>query len=275
MSAVVHVASHPQFKLGLKPPGHPKLLHFNTIKRVAAIDTSSTQPFDYTTGLPDNMGALFNDQYGCCTAAAKGHRFQATTMLTKGTYIPGDSLQDAVLNFYSATTGFNPSAPLNADGENPTDQGGNMQDIAEYLVKTGMTMPDGSVDRFVAAFMIDPSNVQDLIYCGRECVGIDLGVIVTTNVMPQDGSSPPTVWQAGGEQVGGHDIFALGALPNGNLKVNSWGGWYQLTPGFLSANCNTVVAYVSADALKDGKTVLNLAMDQWQNAMTGHYADAA
>ena len=148
---------------------------------------------------------------GIAPQAAKGHRFQALTLLTRGIFIPGSALQDSVLDFYSATTGFNSSAPLNADGSNPTDLGGNMQDIAEFLVKIGMKMPDGSVDKFVAAFMIDPSNIADLLYCGAECVGIDFGFTVTTNVMPQDGSPSPKVW------------LARGTAPRRSRRFCSWG----------------------------------------------------
>jgi hypothetical protein len=274
MTNLIHVPSHPNLKLGKQAETAPRLLHFDTIKQIAGIDTSSPSPFDYSAGMPANTGVLYNDTYGCCTAAGKYHRLQIVVFLLTGVFLTGQALQDLALDFYEKTTGFNPTAAL-VNGVNPTDQGGNMQDIAEYLVRVGMLRPDGTTDKFVAAFLVDPSNMQDLIYCSRECIGIDFGVTVTTNVMPQDGSPPPKVWQAGGEPVGGHDIFSPGFLADGNTKVDSWGGWFELTPGFIAANAQTAVCYVSADALKNGKTVLNLDMSGWENALADHYQQAA
>ena len=270
---LIHVPSHPGLKLGKREEAKPRLLHFNTIKRLAGIDTSSPQPFDYSQGLPDDLGAMYNDQFGCCVDAAKGHRYQGVKMFTTGQFIPGNVLQDSVLNLYRADTGFDPSQT--GPGGNPTDQGSDMQETAEHLVKVGMTMPDGSVDKFAAAFLVDVSNVQDLMYCGRECYGIDFGITVTTNVMPADGSAPPKVWYAGGTALGGHGIYQFGMLPNGNWKPNSWGGWYEITPGYWAQNATIAICYVGQDALKNGKTVLNLDTAGWENALADHYSQAA
>jgi hypothetical protein len=271
---IITVPSHPKLRLGLHDPVAPRMLHFNTIKRIGGIDTSSPQRFDYVTGMPANTGALFNDQYGCCTASAKYHRLQVVVFVLTGVFLEGQALQDLALAFYAASTGFDPTKTL-PDGTNPTDQGGDMQAIAEFLCKVGMMRPDGTEDKFAAAFMIDPSNMQDLLYCGRECIGIDFGITVTTNVMPPSGATPPTVWNAGGTGISGHDVFGAAVLPSGNWKVDSWGSWYEMTPAFMQQNVSQCVAYVSQDSLKDGKTVLGLDTQGWLNALDGRYESAA
>jgi hypothetical protein len=268
------IPSHPHLKLGKKPASLLRLPHFNHLKGIFSIDTSSVQPFDYTVNMPTNMGMMYNDIYGCCTAAAKYHRLQVVVWNVFKIFLTGTALQDLALHFYSLTTGFDPTRTL-PDGSNPTDQGGDMQIIAEYLVQKGMLRPDGSVDQFVAAFMINPNNLQDLVYCGRECMGIDFGIMVTTNVMPPDGSPPPLVWQAGGTPLDGHDVFSPAFLPHGMFKVCSWGGWYDWTPAFGKQNVTEAIAYVSADALSNGKTVLGQDLTTWQNFIANHSAQAA
>jgi hypothetical protein len=63
--------------------------------------------------------------------------------------------------------------------------------------------------------------------------------------------------------------------PGGNWRTNSWGEWYEITPGYLAANGTTAICYVGEDALKDGKTVLGLDMAGWQNALADHYSQSA
>jgi hypothetical protein len=270
----ITIPSHPHLKLGKKPSSPIRLPHFNHLKGVFSIDTSSVQPYDYAATLPTNTGMMYNDTYGDCTAAAKYHRLQVVVWNVFKVFLTGSALQDLALHFYSLTTGFDPTQTA-ADGSNPTDQGGNMQDIAEYLVKKGMLRPDGSTDQFVAAFMINPQSLQDLVYCGRECMGIDFGINVTTNVMPPDGTPPPKVWQAGGTPMDGHDVFGPGFLNHGNFKVISWGSDYEWTPAFGRQNVTEAIAYVSADSLSNGKTVLGQDLTTWQNFIANHSAQPA
>jgi len=267
------VPSHPHLRLGRTPKVLRPVLHLTDFKcllpsRIKAALTNPT-PFDYTTGLPGNMGVLGNDALGDCTAAAKYHRFQAVYFRLTGIYIAGDDLAALAVQFYAASTGFNAQAPLDDDGHNPTDQGGNMDTVADFLIKSGMPVPGGQTDRFLAAYSIDPTSDLDLSYCGSESIGVDFGVTLTTAVMPADGSPPPAIWDydANATPVGGHDIYGLARLPSGNWKINSWGGWYEMTPRFVQQQADTAIAYVSADALKDGQTVLGRDASFWTAAL--------
>ena len=273
MGALI-VPTHPHLRLGRTPKVMRPFLGFTQIKQLYGFKMESPVTFDYSKGLPADTGVMANDTLGCCTSAAKYHRWQATHLFVTGTFVPGPVLTPFVEALYAGSTGWNSKATL-VDGENPTDQGGNMEDIADYLVKTGMPLPDGEVEHFVAAFEVDTTNVIDMSHVGQLCYGLDLGIQVTTSVMPPDGSPPPRVWDVSpsDQQLGGHDIYCLGRLPNGNWLIVSWGKFYELTPRFMAANCNTALGYVAPDALRDGHTVLNMDAAAWDNA-TAAFAPA-
>jgi hypothetical protein len=111
-----------------------------------------------------------------------------------------------------------------------------------------------------------------MVFVGRECMGLDFGIECTSNVMPADGSPPPTIWLPGGTQDGGHDVIVPKFMGNHNFGNISWGSEYQMTPSFITENVNEVIAYVSKDALRDGKTVMGLDLQTWLNMMTPHGA---
>ena len=286
MQNLIHVASHPRLKLGrrqtAKPAFHPLVIPFSTVKSAhppieAAMMTNPVPSFDYRDGLPLNTDTLHNDELGCCTSAAKGHRAQQFTSFRGMPALELGPLRAAVLRFYSETTGYDPAAPLVRDpatGEmtNPTDGGGDMQKIAEYLVETGFPMPDGTRDKLAFALQVDPADDAELAFCGLHCQGIDFGIVVTTGVLPADGSPPPHLWTASPDDrpLGGHDVMSMARRPNGNWVVDSWGGWYEFDQNFRKQNVELAFAYVGADMLRDGKTVMGLDLAGWQNVVAAH-----
>ncbi len=291
MQNLIHVPSHPRLKLGRQstaaiPAHHPQIISFEAVKAAhphiaSAIATNPPPSFDYRDGLPLNTDVLHNDELGCCTAAAKGHRAQQATSFRGMPALPVDELRASVIQFYSETTGYDPKAALVADPQtgqlsNPTDGGGDMQKIAEYLVETGFPMPDGTRDKFAFALQIDPGNEGDLAFCGLHCQGIDFGVTITTGVMPSDGSDPPHVWSTapGDTQLGGHDVISMARRPTGNWVIDSWGSWYEFDQSFLKQNVELAFAYVSDDMLRQGKTVMGLDLAAWEAVIAAHGAKA-
>ena len=189
-------------------------------------------------------------------------------------FLEGDALKDLALRFYEEAGGFDPTQ-TDAQGNNPTDQGGDMEAIALFLMRTGLMKPDGTRDRYVAAFNVDPQNELDIAFCAQECMGIGLGIVMTDAVMPPDGSDPAPVWHAGGRQLGGHFVYAFARSAAGLWTIDSWGSLYELAPDFMAGNVDQVIAYVSADALKDGKTVMGRDLAAWQGVMAAHGAAVA
>lgn len=286
MQNLIHVPTHPGLKLGRQkntaPAHHPLVIPFNTVKLAhphieSAIRTNTVPAFDYRDGLPLNTDVLHNDELGCCTSAAKGHRAQQFTSFRGMPALGVGPLRAAVLQFYSETTGYDPKATLVRDPDtgdmtNPTDVGGDMQKIAEYLVETGFPMPDGTRDKLAFALQVDVANEGDLAFCGLHCQGIDFGIVVTTGVMPADGSPPPHLWTTSPDDqpLGGHDVLSMARRPNGNWVVDSWGGWYEFDQNFRKRNVELAFAYVGEDMLRDGKTVMGLDLAGWEGVIATH-----
>ena len=276
----IHVPSHPKLKLGRKlgvrTRHHPRVIPFNTVKAAhGPIRDALAQPiatFDYRDGLPNGTDVLANDRLGCCTASAKGHRAQQFTAFRGLTPLDIPALTSSVIKFYSETTGYNADAPLDADGSNPTDDGGDMQKIAEFLVDTGFPMPDGTRDKFAFAISIDPTQEADLAFCGLHCQGVDFGIVVTDTVMPANGAPPPEDWTVlpNEKQLGGHDVISMARLANGRWVVDSWGTFYTFDQEFGGKNVELAFAYVSDDMLRDNKTVMGLGMSSWQQIIASH-----
>lgn len=266
----ISVPTHPGRRLGrIRNAPTNALPDFHHIKAHFGI---SPEPvcFDYSVGFPDVSGALFNDAVGNCAFAGHYHRLQVIVQLLTGQFIEGDALKDLALRFYEEAGGYNPMAPLGPDGQNPTDCGGDMEQIALFLMDTGLMLPDGTRDKFTACFSVDPHNEADMAWCAAECAGIGLGVVMTDAVMPPDGSDPPKVWPGGGNPLGGHFMYSFARSADGLWTADSWGSLYKLSPDFMRKNVDQAVAYVSADSLKDGRTVMGLSLEDWQGVVTRH-----
>ncbi len=272
LDAIPHttlVPSHPNHRLGLHlpPDRKPVLPHFTDLKARYGIETALCT-FDYLSDFPAQSGALGNDRVGNCAFAGIYHRLQVVTWALFRIFLTPDQLQPLAYAFYE-TFGYDPSQ-TDAQGNNPTDTGGNMDQIAEFLINGGLELVDGTRDKFLAAFEVDPQNDADLSFCGKECLGIGFGVVVTDTVMPADGSAPPTVWTSrpGEKQLGGHFTFQGSRTVAGDWGFISWGLKYLSDPSF-NTNRVQAVAYVSADALKNGQTVCGLNEQQWLAEMAG------
>ena len=91
--------------------------------------------------------------------------------------------------------------------------------------------------------------------------------------MPANGSAPPKIWDVAADDkvLGGHDVYVLGRLGNGNWVVDSWGGLYQMTPACWVKNVDEAYGYVSKDWMDaTGKTPLGMDVTAWETAMKAH-----
>lgn len=267
----IHVPSHPSRKLGLRLVSRHRtsLPSFAEVQgRLGVAAAAAPVTFDYTGRLPSDTGVLGNDRMGNCACAGLYHRMQLVDAVRQRPAPPQDVLAPLAIELYREF-GYDP-AETDSRGENPTDQGCAIDQVAEFLISGGLLLPDGSRERFVAALDVDPRSEIDLAICGQQCLGLGFGVVITDAVMPRDGSPIPKVWHAGGEPLGGHYVFAGARAADGTWTVNSWGEQFQLAPDFIRANLEQAVAYVAIDALANGLTVLGATLEQWQAAMASH-----
>ena len=108
-------------------PSHPK--HFGHEKLVAAKSWRMLGNGPDDTVSPGFGGA------GDCVFAGGDHE---TMLWTLEGGAPAKFTGANAIADYIAVTGYDPKAPLDADGENPTDNGTNVRDALNYRQKTGL-----------------------------------------------------------------------------------------------------------------------------------------
>src|ERR1700685_4067495 len=87
------------------------------------------------------LEVLGNDVYGDCAEAGAMHFIQTETA-NAGTPLHGTLAQTLAL--YTTVAGFNPNAPPNPDGSNPTDNGTVLLNLLQYWKNTGIEVTDAT-----------------------------------------------------------------------------------------------------------------------------------
>lgn len=201
-------------KLGRKPlnkVAHRAMLRFGDYLKPSALPPPPSV-VDFMKALPDDTGAMANDALGDCTAAGYGHAIQTWTANNGAMVTPTD---DAVINFYSGSTGY-------VRGDSSTDNGGDEVVTTQYAKDVGMQLPDGTFDKVVAIVTMDTSNLTQLRTAQALFGGIYTGISLPKTAQAQD------VWSeliAGGEDAepgswGGHCIWS----PYSDATRNLFGG---------------------------------------------------
>jgi hypothetical protein len=219
-------ASSP-YKLGKRPLvrklSTPALSNF--LPR--AIDWPAVKPrgWEYAP-IPVPLDMLGNDTVGDCVIAMAMHYAQNETAWTDNPLIPTKAL---ALETYSIVTGYDPNAAPDANGNNPTDQGTDIQgQLMPYWMKTGMPMLDKNgktVMHTITGFAaLDLSSIAQQRYAndifGGVCMGINCPQSALNNT--QNWTYDPT-----SPIEGGHGINMVGQGSAG-WHINSWG---LLIPG--------------------------------------------
>lgn len=204
-------------KLGKKAPDHtrPRL-------RLTPHLTAVPQPpakVDWLSRV-QNWPMYLNDQLGCCTCAMAGHALEAWSTYGQGHTVTVTD-QD-VLTAYEAVSGYRPGHP-------ETDQGAVMQDVMDYLRKTGIA--GHKVLAFAQVNHKDPAEVKAALNVfGTLLVGIEF----PASAMDQFNAGQP--WDAvrnDGGIEGGHAIH-VGHDETGNVayKCTTWGAVQGMTQAF-------------------------------------------
>jgi len=161
---------------------------------------------------------------------------------------------DCVLRTYAEVTGYDPAQYDPATDNNPTDQGSNCQDVAQYWRTTGLTDAAGNVHKIDSYVAIEPGNWQELLYALYLFDGVGIGVNLPSQWMKATGAGEP--WDAVDEPdiEGGHFILGVGYV-DGCLNVVTWGQQQLVTrAGYEQFNDETWI-YLSKDKLVNGKTL--------------------
>jgi hypothetical protein len=183
-------------------------------------------------------GLALNDRYGCCVFADWKHQQMLWSANTGTMIVPPDS---DVLVKYEAVAGFDPKARLDANGENPTDQGASEVAFCDYLVKTGDLTSWGS---------IDARNTRNTRWAielfGTVKIGIAVPDFMESYFNIGKVLDIPAGWKAKFE--GGHDIPLIKYAMDGQTRLYccvTWGREMWITERCLLMICDEVHAPLS------------------------------
>jgi len=225
-------------KLGRKPRGHdPRVPKMKMVRKAASLPPLPAS-IDYSMGMPRDLGVMLNDTLGDCTCAAVGHAIQIWTFNAdspKDMVTPSD--KDIEL-LYETAGGYIPGEPW-------TDEG-----CVEQVVLTDW-LSDAVDGNTLAAYVeVDVTDMEEVKRTICECGMAYIGFNVPAYIMDEF-TAPDSVWDVhptkNNMSVGGHAVVVCGYDTNGNLRVQSWGDWYTMTPAFWAANVDEAYALANVD----------------------------
>jgi hypothetical protein len=235
------------------------VIHYSALKAMRAVQLPALmQEVHQAGGLPQHLGVMLNDREGDCSCAGLGHLTQVWTADAQGQMV---TIPDADIQSMYEAFGFNPNAPLNPDGSNPTDNGAVLQDVLLYATNTGILMPDNSRSKLLAWIEVDPRNPTDVCEAIQECGSVYIGIRVPS-ALPMDAGS---IW-GGGANMGidtgeGHCVILTGFddPTNPTYDVISWGDRFTMTPDFWQNWVDEIYGLFSPLWIaKTGRTPWNL-----------------
>ena len=231
--------------------------------RVAGLPPANGD-IDRCSEIPD-WQMFGNNEWGDCVEAMGLHADIAMSTYAGNpvTYADGYGVQ-----LYTDVTGFDPNA--GPPGNNPTDNGTEIQTLLEYWKGTGFTSADGSVHKIAGyAKFGNPADevllAQVLEVFGCVCVGVSLQQDQET----QFGNGQPWDYVPGDSFIGGHGIAlqrrSVGGI--GTLHYITWGAAQKATRAFqyfcAGQGNGEAWAVVSADWLEaNGDSLEGLDLDQ-------------
>ena len=208
-----------------------------------------------TEANPYPLGMLGNNTVGNCTIAGPFHIVMLWNKLA-GTTVRVTTLD--AMDDYRDACGYKFNDPS-------TDTGGDMLSVAQYWQKTGMRDCTDRRHQIAAYVSIDPTNLDHLIAASYICDGgVGLGLALPENAEDEFVAGRP--WS---DKASNENLYHFVPLAyRGNDKQNhvyTWGADQPATDQFVADNCREAVGYISAEALRGGKTVEGFAMQDLLN----------
>lgn len=233
-------------KLGKKPARHTVKLKLKTY-----LNTSVLPPVPDEFGhesLVSDFGMLGNNEVGDCAIAGPLHAIMLWAAETKRTV----NIDTAcALKNYSAITGYDPSKTNPLTGENPSDQGSDIHQVAEYWRTQGLV--DANWNRhFIGGYVaLTPRDVEELWQATYIFDGVGIGVELPSEWETAFGAGEPWDAVSNPHRIGGH--YILGASKrSGNEGVVTWGKVQPMTPAGYEQFNDESLAYLSQERLNQG-----------------------
>ena len=200
-----------------------------------------------------------NDKVGDCACADCSHQVMLWTANT-GTIVQPSTEQTIAL--YSAISGYDPNAPLDANGNNPTDIGCNMDDVCKYLKNTGYM--GFQLDSYAP---ISPRNFNHIRWGIQLFGSVKIGVKMPANAQDQFSAGRP--WDVSLLPIeGGHDVPLVG-YDEDYFYCVTWGSVQPITPMWLTMNLEEVFCPLSPQWLDaSGSSPSGFDMDALRKDMS-------
>jgi hypothetical protein len=238
------------FRTGLKPPrpGAVKL-RFSTYLNFAKLPTPPTNFGHWRRIPPNGWGMLGNDQWGDCAEAAGCHQTMLWT--NEGGHQAQFNTASALQN-YSQLTGFNQNAGVS--GNNPTDQGTDLGQMADYWQNTGFLDANGKRHKVVAVMDLNPGDLRELRIATWLFQSVTLGFNLPESAMTQTQNGEPWSIVAGSAIDGGHCVPCVGWNDNQGIGV-TWGTVQAWTPGWFKEYNDQGFVALSEEMLVNARSI--------------------
>jgi hypothetical protein len=250
-----------RYKYGKKParPGAARLMLSDYL------DTSALPAPPQTYGhenVVTDWGMLANgpdpsapdiEPVGDCAIAAPLH---AIRLWHAETGVPVNITPQSAIANYSAITGYDPSQ-TDAQGNNPTDQGTDVQQMLECWRTTGLVDGDGNRHQIAAYVGLSlPNLLDELWYADYLLDGVIIGINCPAQY--QDAFSAGQPWDAlpDPNYEGGHCVLMVGK-PNADHDTITWGGKIPFAPAGITQNVDEAWAVLSQERVNSGGVDVN------------------
>jgi hypothetical protein len=208
---------------------------------------------------PDTSVSAVFEGAGDCVFAGGAHETMLWTLEADApaTFTGANAISD-----YSAVTGYDPNAPLDANGNNPTDRGTNTRDGLNYRQKTGLIDAAGQRHKIGAYVGLELGNMDQLLEALYLFGVVGIGIKFPDSAMDQFNSGKPWSVVPGPDPTEGHYIPLVANRTN--LECVTWGRIQQMTPQFYQTYCDEAWVILSPEMLKAGKSLEGFDLAQLQ-----------
>jgi hypothetical protein len=207
----------------------------------------------YTFGhyqLIQDWGVEGNDDYGCCAFAGSVHQTMLNT-LEGGAMAPFST--STTLKNYSTLTGFDINA--GPPGDNPTDQGTDLGQLADYWINNGLFDDNGQHHKIVAVLDMHPGDLRELWIATYLFQSVGMGFALPDTAQQQFAEG--RIWDVvpGATIVGGHYVPCFGRDGNGLGVGVTWGQTQRFTPAWYQCYNNQGICGLSEEMLIKGRSI--------------------
>ncbi|AHH20869.1 hypothetical protein NONO_c60930 [Nocardia nova SH22a] len=229
-----------------------------TPARINSVQLNLSDYFDHTAVLPKIPAEfgherlvtawemLANNQVGDCVWAGAAHE---TMLWGREAGRDVKFTDECVLADYTAVTGFDPSQADPYTGENPTDQGTDMQAAASYRRRIGIVDTLGNRHQVAAYVALTPGDPDQLAAAAYVFGAVGIGLRVPAYAEDEFSAKKPwDVRHGNATIVGGHYVPVI-SRRDGNFDVVTWGAIQQMTPMFYRRYCDEAIVYFSREFL--------------------------